>query len=49
MSTPLEDLQKVYKDNEKKVKKLLKDPKKLIIAIMPYLIFAYFFNKIGYA
>ena len=49
MSTPIEDLQKVTKGFQKKVKKLLKNPRKLFIAVFPYVMFAYFANKIGFA
>ena len=49
MSTPIEDLQKVANDFQKKLKRLFKDPKKLLIAAFPYLIFGYFANKIGFA
>ena len=33
----------------KKIKKLTKDPKKLLIATVPYLAVAYFINKVSYA
>lgn len=49
MSTPIEDLQKLGKDYQKKLKKLTKDPKKLILAILPYVIAGYFVNKLAYA
>ena len=49
MSSPIEDLKKVGKDYKKKLKKLAKNPKKLFIAVFPYLMFGYFADKIGYA
>ena len=49
MSTPIEDLSKAAKTFQKSVKKQLKNPKKLFIAVFPYVMFAYFANKIGMA
>lgn len=49
MSTPIEDLTKVFNDYKKKLKKLTKDPKKLFIAVFPYAMAGYFFDKIGFA
>lgn len=49
MSTPIEDLQKVANDYKRKWNKLKKNPRKLFIAVFPYVMFAYFANKIGFA
>ncbi|MBR1700606.1 MAG: type IV secretory system conjugative DNA transfer family protein [Lachnospiraceae bacterium] len=49
MSTPIEDLQKVTKDYKRKLRLLKKNPKKIFIAVFPYIMFGYFADKIGFA
>lgn len=49
MSTPIEDIKKVGADYKKKLIALKKNPKKLFIAVFPYVMFGYFADKLGYA
>ena len=49
MSTPIEDLEKVFNGYKRKLLALKKNPRKLFIAFFPYVMAGYFFNKLGFA